>query len=332
MSIIYETVAGVKYNQRVSEAIFPKANIATNGQIEGTEVENVSSSYVFSLDFVGTSSTITINRRTENPDETFILNIYLPIDGVPSGTGVQRVLQIGTGDLIRSLPFNITGDGGASGYLMKVDWSEGSLSSNLYVADGGFVQSISDIILSLRQQEILDTSPSTIVGSDELQVSQLPIIQIKVSTDLLGCNMGEVLMFVWSNITYIKGYPMDLVGYLDGATPPVPGPQSYIEYPNIGSVLRSDGKVFPSLLAHVKYLNETYPSGYTTPVFYKNLISYASARYMFMGLLNNLFSDKWMRRSYTTQFLSQMTNSEFQKYLVYFEEPQYDGIDSYFVC
>lgn len=357
MSLVYKT----KPESRVSAPNRGKLNIlgtsTQNGIHPVVESESISSPFEINVDL---------------PFLTFFMSV-LPI--LESKVSLNIIIKDGVGSLSnwtcsvgngRFVTPTVSYDETTKTYKATVEWDNNLFSSIFYpdARDGTYIVAYSDAVLWVGQQDESGFGGETtaLLSSDELienaiispihieNTSSYPLLQIKVSTDSLGCNLGEILMLLWSNIQYLPKYPkcitpddvcnssfqypLDLVGYNDGLTLPSPQPQAYIQVPDFRSVLRSDDYpcIFPTVLAQVKYLNEKYPSGYSTPNFYVNILSYASARYMFMGLLNGKFSLKWLRRSYSSKFISQMENSEFSKFLPYFLQPQYNGIDTYFVC
>ena len=205
------------------------------------------------------------------------------------------------------------------------------LTFDVEMIQGSYIPFHVALTRSLQESTIND-DPSTSEGN------KLPVVQFLCTSDAYGCNLGEMTLNLKSNTQYIPGYPLELVGYCDNVdfveldTKPIS--QLYSAKPDVDSVLIDDGKTFTSLLAHVKYLNEKYPSGYDTCTFFNKILEYSTAKYFFMGLLNGHMDLKWLRRSYQAQFLTQMENSEFSKYLKYFTDPQYGyvGMETYFVC
>ena len=175
--------------------------------------------------------------------------------------------------------------------------------------------------------------------SEDVIVTQTPSVSFRCSLDEYGCNISFISLILISNIQYVNGYPLDLVGFFDGLSPYVNNdgivPQLYVEYPNISSVLIDDGVTFPSLLHHVKYLYEKYPpANYSLEEFYIRILEYSTAKYFFMGLLNSKMDTKWLQRGYQSRFITQMTDSEFSSYLNYFTDPKYGyvGMETYFIC
>jgi hypothetical protein len=168
--------------------------------------------------------------------------------------------------------------------------------------------------------------------------SSSPTLQMTYQTDGWGCNLSEVISILTptpnDTFPYPKGYPKDLIGHCTDSGPGVPDKTSifYSNKPNISSVLIGS-EPFPSLLHHTNYLNSLYPSGYSDCDFFQNVMAYSSVRYVLAGILNHCFSDEWLRRGYTKKFMAQLSTSQFAPGAVeFFQQPQYDGLDSYFKC
>ena len=186
-----------------------------------------------------------------------------------------------------------------------------------------------------------ESSESKTYTEEDEDVTPYPRIRVLGGTDMLGCECGEFVCDLRSELNYdIPSYPPDYIVSIDEALPLIPSGDPpgikrylYSQRIRIDKVLRKVGD--PKTFAEqVVLLNKEHPSGYKDSEFYRRIFFYAGTKYYLAGLINGGFDLKYLLKSYDETFLKKLSESEFRGLLPIYTDPKYGyvGMATYFEC
>lgn len=196
----------------------------------------------------------------------------------------------------------------------------------------------------LAREIIRINDTSSISSSSEFcDYSNIPRIEIKwLLTDILDFNIGT-LNFLVTDIHKYNGYHCE---------PKLVCPKKrifeteFVKYPQFQKVVRGDvcrnkyndeciDETKGTLSQKVKFLIKKFDIDLPYLDFFSLLAFYASARYILSGLLYGKFSVKFLLGKFYEQFLIDLVNSRFRKFIIIFtnDEPviNFIGYEKYFI-